>query len=123
MEEDIQVVEAGEAITEDDQREMDRIRSELGTGFCRMCNYYQPCPQQIMISAMLYTKVALTRFDPERIFKGEWNTFMEKVPDCIDCGECEDRCPYNLPIRERIKEAADNYFAAKKVYMEKQGKQ
>ena len=122
MEENIRIVEAGEPITEDDQREMDRIRSELGTGFCRMCNYCQPCPQQIMISAIMYTKVALTRFDPERIFKGEWNTFMEKVPDCIDCGECEERCPYNLPIRERIKEAADNYFAAKKVYMEKQGK-
>ena len=122
MEENIRIVEAGEPITEDDQREMDRIRAELGTGFCRMCNYCQPCPQQIMISAIMYTKVALTRFDPERIFKGEWNTFMEKVPDCIDCGECEERCPYNLPIRERIKEAADNYFAAKKAYMEKQGK-
>ena len=122
MEENIRIVEAGEPITEDDQREIDRIRSELGTGFCRMCNYCQPCPQQIMISAIMYTKVALTRFDPERIFKGEWNTFMEKVPDCIDCGECEEKCPYNLPIRERIKEAADNYFAAKKVYMEKQGK-
>jgi len=122
MEENIRIVDAGEPITEDDQREIDRIRSELGTGFCRMCNYCQPCPQQIMISAIMYTKVALTRFDPERIFKGEWNTFMEKVPDCIDCGECEERCPYNLPIRERIKEAADNYFAAKKVYMEKQGK-
>lgn len=47
---------------------------------------------------------------------------MEKVPDCIDCGECEERCPYNLPIRKRIKEAADNYAAAKKVYTEKQGK-
>jgi hypothetical protein len=101
---------------------MDRIRKELGTGFCRMCNYCQPCPQQIMISAIMYTRVAITRFDPKRIFEGEWNTFMEKVPDCIDCGECEERCPYNLPIRERIKEAADNYAAAKKVYREKRGR-
>jgi len=122
MEENIRIVEAGEPITEDDQREMDRIRRELGTGFCRMCNYCQPCSQQIMISAIMYTKVAITRFDPKRIFEGEWNTFMEKVPDCIDCGECEGRCPYNLPVRERIKEAADKYAAAKKAYMKKQGK-
>jgi predicted aldo/keto reductase-like oxidoreductase len=122
MEENIRIVEAGEPITDDDRQEMDRIRAELGTGFCRMCNYCQPCPQQIMISAIMYTKVALTRFNPERIFKGEWNKFMEKVPDCTDCGECEGRCPYNLPIRERIKEAADNYSAAKKKYMEQQGK-
>jgi predicted aldo/keto reductase-like oxidoreductase len=122
MEETIRIVEAGEPITEDDQREINRIRKELGTGFCRMCNYCQPCPQQIMISAIMYTKVAITRFDPKRIFEGEWNTFMEKVPDCIDCGECEERCPYNLPIRGRIKEAADNYAAAKKAYREQQGK-
>jgi len=122
MEENIRIVEAGEPITKDDQCEMDRIRKELGTGFCRMCNYCQPCPQQIMISAIMYTRVAITRFDPKRIFEGEWNTFMEKVPDCIDCGECEERCPYNLPIRERIKEAAGQYAAAKKAYREKQRK-
>ena len=121
MEENIQILQKREPINEDDQCEMDRIRGELGTGFCRMCNYCQPCPQQIMISAIMYTKVALARFDPERIFKGEWDKFMEKVPDCIDCGECEDRCPYNLPIRERIKEAANIYAAAKKLYMEEQG--
>ena len=122
MEENIRIVGRDEPITEGDQREMDSIRKELGTGFCRMCNYCQPCPQQIMISAIMYTRVAITRFDPKRIFEGEWNTFMEKVPDCIDCGECEERCPYNLPIRERIKEAAHQYAVAKKAYREKQGK-
>jgi len=121
MEENLRIVEAPASISEADRREMDRIREELGRGFCRMCNYCQPCPQHIMISAIMYTKVALTRFDPERIFKGEWDKFMEKVPDCIDCGECEERCPYNLPIRERIKEAADIYAAAKKQYIAQQG--
>ena len=99
---------------------MNRIREELGTGFCRMCNYCQPRPHQIKISAIMYTKIALTRFDGERIFRGEWNTFMEKVPDCIECGECEERCPYNLPIRKRIKEAADTFDAAKKRYFDQQ---
>ena len=42
---------------------------------------------------------------------------MDKVPDCIDCGECEKGCPYNLPIRERIKEAAEKYAAAKNDYL------
>jgi predicted aldo/keto reductase-like oxidoreductase len=120
MAENIRIIETPAPLNEADRREMDRIREELGTGFCRMCNYCKPCPQGIMISAIMYTRVALTRFDPERIFKGEWNKFMEKVPDCIDCGECEERCPYNLPIRERIKEAAETYAAAKKQYMEQQ---
>ena len=120
MEENIRIIKNPAPINEADRREMDCIKEELGTGFCRMCNYCQPCPQQIMISAIMYTKVALTRFDAERIFKREWDKFMEKVPDCIDCGECEERCPYNLPIRERIKEAAETYAAAKKQYIEQQ---
>ena len=25
--------------------------------------------------------------------------------DCIDCGVCETRCPYNLPIRQMLQKA------------------
>jgi len=117
MEENLKIINAGGEITADELKEMDRIKSELGTGFCRMCNYCQPCPQGILISAIMYTQVAITRFDPERIFNGEWDKFMDKVPTCIDCGECEERCPYNLPIRERIKEAAEKYAVAKSDYL------
>jgi len=117
MAEIIKIVEAGGSLTEADLSDMDRIRAELGNGFCRMCNYCQPCPQQIMISAIMYTQVALTRFAPERIFKGEWDKFMAKIDTCIDCGECEKRCPYELPIRERIREAGRRYAAAKNHYL------
>jgi predicted aldo/keto reductase-like oxidoreductase len=67
----------------------------------------------------LYAKVAATRFDPERLFKGPFNEFMEKVAECNECGECEPKCPYNLPIREKIGEAADLFFAEKKKYVNK----
>jgi hypothetical protein len=116
MEQNIGLLEFKGHLTIEEQREMERIREELGNGFCRMCNYCQPCPQKIMISAIMYTEVALKRFDPKRIFEGEWDKFMNTVPDCIDCGECEKRCPYELPIRERIKAALERYNAAKKDY-------
>ena len=29
-----------------------------------------------------------------------------RASDCIGCGVCETRCPYNLPIREMLKKAA-----------------
>ncbi len=25
--------------------------------------------------------------------------------DCAECGECEEKCPYDIPIMERIREA------------------
>jgi uncharacterized protein len=117
MPQNVKIVDSAEALTESELSEMNRIKHELGTGFCRMCNYCQPCPQKIMISAIMYTEVALKRFDPEIIFKGQWDKFMQNVDDCIDCGDCEKRCPYQLPIRERIKDATLRYSAAREVYI------
>ena len=34
---------------------------------------------------------------------------MKKIENCIGCGACEDRCPYNLPIRELLKKAAARF--------------
>ena len=28
---------------------------------------------------------------------------------CIGCGACESRCPYHLPIRSMLKEAAEKF--------------
>ena len=116
MEQNIGLLDFKGELTAQERSEMERIREELGNGFCRMCNYCQPCPQKIMISAIMYTEVALKRFDPKRIFEGEWDKFMDTIPSCIDCGECEKRCPYELPIRERIRAAYERYNAAKKNY-------
>jgi predicted aldo/keto reductase-like oxidoreductase len=35
---------------------------------------------------------------------------MESVPKCEDCGECIERCPYNLPIPEILKRNYDFYM-------------
>ncbi|MFZ2819589.1 MAG: 4Fe-4S dicluster domain-containing protein [Blautia wexlerae] len=32
-----------------------------------------------------------------------------KASACIECGKCETRCPYHLPIREMLKECAQQF--------------
>jgi predicted aldo/keto reductase-like oxidoreductase len=90
-------------VTPEDLAAMERYRTELGDKFCRRCEYCQPCPQGVMITpAMLYAIVA-HRMGPAKA-AGFSVKFMETVRNCQECSECTDRCPYNLPIPEMLKE-------------------
>jgi predicted aldo/keto reductase-like oxidoreductase len=39
---------------------------------------------------------------------------MEKATTCTECGECETRCPYHLPIREMLVEQVKWYQEEKR---------
>jgi len=83
------------------------IRDSLGTHFCRRCNYCAPCTVGINISQILLLEGYLTRYGLVDWAKQRYAGMEQKASDCIGCGVCESRCPYNLPIREMLKNAAD----------------
>jgi predicted aldo/keto reductase-like oxidoreductase len=92
-------------------------KRELGDSFCRGCNYCQPCPQEIPISYMLRAEKQMLRrmgWSESRI-EGMKKAFA-KVETCIECGACESRCPYELPVLKLLPEAV----ASLKVHMENQ---
>lgn len=37
----------------------------------------------------------------------------KKASDCMKCGACEKRCPYNLPIRKMLEKAAVDFESYK----------
>jgi predicted aldo/keto reductase-like oxidoreductase len=82
---------------------MERYRAELGQDFCRRCEYCQPCPQGVMITAAMLYGVVAHRMGPAKA-AGFAANIMESVKNCIACGECAERCPYGLPIPDRLKE-------------------
>ncbi len=105
----ISVVESPAALSESERAGIARRREELGKRFCRACDYCQPCPQEIPISMVLRLGSFARRFPKERLF-GEWGQAMiAKAETCVDCGECEPRCPYELPIRDMMKGNIDWY--------------
>ena len=85
------------------------IREQLGTNFCRRCNYCQPCSVGINISAVFLFQGYLERYGLGDWAKGRYETLPIKASACIDCGACEPRCPYHLPIRQMLKEAATKF--------------
>jgi predicted aldo/keto reductase-like oxidoreductase len=44
------------------------------------------------------------RFTIEGLTSGWVARGMESARNCIECGECEEKCPYHLPIRQMIVE-------------------
>lgn len=119
IEEIVQILEGPSIITEAEQEEMLRLRQKLGTKFCHRCDYCQPCKEGIPISiVMAYPGIATTE-SPEQIFAGFFTEAMEKAANCTQCGECEERCPFDLPIRELVAEHSRTYQTDKKNYQEK----
>jgi len=95
-------------ITAQDLALMEKYRLELGKQFCRRCEYCQPCPQGVMITPAMGYKVIASRMSPKVAV--EFSRIpMESVLLCTECGECIDRCPYELPIPEMLKEHYELY--------------
>lgn len=105
IDEIVSIMEGPAEMSASEEAEMVRIKEELGTRFCRRCNYCQPCPQEIPISVVLTFESFVKRMPLERVLGGGIARAMEAAEDCVQCGECEEKCPYELPIREMIDEA------------------
>ena len=99
-----------------EKRQMDKMKSEMGTKFCRRCDYCQPCKAGIPISNVMNYPSYMKRMPPERVFSTFLGPAMEKVYDCQDCGECEERCPFKLPIRTMMKDYQKQYNNAQETW-------
>jgi predicted aldo/keto reductase-like oxidoreductase len=104
IEEIVAIVESGDwALTPQERQEIEARRTELGTQFCRQCGYCQPCPEEIPISMVMITQGMWKLWPRETFF--EWmGRVIDEARNCVQCGECEEKCPYQLPIREMITE-------------------
>ena len=105
----LSAVENTSPLTQEELTKMAEIREQLGSNFCRRCNYCQPCTAGINISGIFLFQGYLDRYGLGDWAKERYNTLPVKASDCTQCGVCEPRCPYNLPIREMLKDAAKKF--------------
>ena len=96
-------------LSETEAAAIEQIRKTLGTHFCRRCNYCAPCAAGISIPGVFLFDGYISRYGLEDWARQRYATLTKKASDCIGCGVCETRCPYNLPIREMMKVAAIHF--------------
>lgn len=93
-------------LSDSDLEACEKIRKELGSQFCRRCGYCAPCPQGINIPQNFLFVNYLRKYGLADWAKARYNAMPATAKDCIECGSCETRCPYDLPIREMLKNCA-----------------
>ena len=96
-------------LSEEEQKEIAGIREQLGSNFCRRCNYCAPCTAGINIPSVFLFAGYLERYDLGEWARDRYNSLAVKASACVECGECETRCPYHLPIREMLKKCAQEF--------------
>lgn len=102
IDENLAAVEDASALTEEELLKIQTIRRELGTQFCRRCNYCQPCTAGISISGIFVLEGYLQRYGLGGWAQKRYDALNKKAGDCVGCGACEKRCPYQLPIRQML---------------------
>lgn len=109
IDQNAQAMEMLEPLTTEEKEKMEHIRDTLGHQFCRRCNYCAPCTVGIQIPNVFLMEGYLTRYGLEGWARTRYDAMEKKASDCVECGVCETRCPYNLPIREMLKKAAASF--------------
>jgi predicted aldo/keto reductase-like oxidoreductase len=90
-------------LTKSDLKDMKNIQTVLGEKFCHRCEYCMPCEQGVQIPSVLIFQAVAKRLSPDGV--SAWlGKAMESVAECIECGQCEEKCPYGLPIADLLKE-------------------
>ena len=101
------------SFTKDDFEVIDKIKSIISESElvgCTGCRYCMPCPKGVDIPA-LFRSYNMTALEGKHSARFEYAQTVGLKTDpafatqCIECGKCEQHCPQNIPIRQKIKEA------------------
>jgi len=88
----------------DERNQLEELVSKWAGRFCRRCEYCQPCPQGIDIPMIFILDGYHTRYGLQEWARNRYQVIPVKIGECVECGQCEERCPYGLPIREMLQE-------------------
>jgi len=78
-------------------------------GSCVYCNHCQPCPAEIDI-AMVHKYLDIALLDTKNIppsVCSHYKSLAHKGNECTNCGHCESRCPFGVPVMKNMTEAVE----------------
>lgn len=84
-------------------------RKNLSGNFCRGCGYCMPCPMGIQINNCARMSLMLRRAPSQNWLSETWQSNMKQIENCINCGQCMSKCPYELNTPELLRSNYEDY--------------
>ena len=77
-------------------------------GHCMYCGHCAPCPKGIDVAAVTkFLNLAAAQGEVPETVREHYALLAHKAGECIACGACEKRCPFQVPVMENMKKAAE----------------
>ncbi len=97
-------------MTQEMRERIEADKKELGGEFCRGCGYcMKGCPAKIDIGNCARISLLLRRGPVAFHLTPEWRAKVEKIKDCINCGQCKQKCPYGLDTPALLRRNYEDY--------------
>ncbi|WP_370770997.1 aldo/keto reductase [Eubacterium ramulus] len=77
-------------------------------GQCTYCGHCAPCPVEIDIAMVnkLYDLATMHEEVPATV-RAHYQQLHANADACLECGGCESRCPFGVPVIERMQKARE----------------
>ena len=109
LDEFLSFFESEPKMTDEIRAFIEKERGELLGEFCRGCGYCMPCPVGIEINNCARMAQLIRRSPSKVLLTEEGQAKMNKIEDCINCGACKAKCPYNLDTPALLRKNLEDY--------------
>lgn len=138
LEMDLELAEAFEPMTDEEKSQWFSEAPELNTYVCRQCDKCLPCPENVDIPGVFALEGIYDRqmedgvirnpenywlrnslrfwFENQDRAKASYENLTVKAEACTACGDCEPRCPYQLPIVDKLRRTHHKLTSTKAFY-------
>ena len=109
LDEFIDYIKNPPSLTEEISSLIKQDKIELAGNFCRGCGYCMPCPVEITINFCARMSQMIRRSPSVTWLSEEGQAMMMNIENCLDCGQCKSKCPYELDTPALLRQNLEDY--------------
>lgn len=77
-------------------------------GHCMYCSHCAPCPKEISVADVTkFLNLVIAQGELPETVREHYAVLAHKAGECIECGVCEKRCPFDVEIVKNMKRAKE----------------